>query len=108
MIAKRLDARTSAAKEALEEAGVLGKVSTTRIGRYTYKKWGGLCIVTVFLMRVDETLDKWPEDDRRRRWVGIAKSRQLVDEKALKKLLSKVPHVISSKHIKLKKVNGYS
>lgn len=108
MIGKRLDARTSATKEALEEAGVLGKVSKNRVGRYVYEKWGGRCLVTVFLMRVDTVLDKWPESDRKRRWFGIAKAQKLVDEKKLKKLISKVPHLVSSDLVKLKKVNGYT
>ena len=33
----------SAAKEAMEEAGVEGEVSPVSIGKYHYKKWGGLC-----------------------------------------------------------------
>ncbi len=38
----------SAAKEALEEAGVEGDVSSQKIGRYHYEKWGGLCRCDVF------------------------------------------------------------
>ncbi len=107
MVARGLDTRTSATKEALEEAGIRGKVSVRRIGRYSYEKWGGLCIVTVFLMRVDNVHDKWAEKDRRRRWVGISRAQRMVDEKKLKKLISKVPHLLSSDLAKLKKVDGY-
>ncbi len=107
MIARGLDARTSATKEALEEAGILGKVSVRRIGRYSYEKWGGLCMVTVFLMRVDKVHDTWAEQDRKRRWVGISRAQRLVDQKKLRKLISKVPHLVSSDLAKLKKVDGY-
>lgn len=107
MSARRMDERTSATKEALEEAGVIGMVSVRRIGRYTYEKWGGRCIVTVFLMRVDVVHDKWAERDRRRTWVGISKAQRMVDEKKLRKLISKVPHLVSSGLAKLKKVDGY-
>ena len=107
MVGRRLDARTSAAKEALEEAGVRGKVSVGRIGRYSYKKWGGLLIVTVFLMRVDKVHDKWAERDRKRRWVGVSRAQKMVDEKKLKKLISKVPHLVTSNLTKLKSVDGY-
>lgn len=107
MVAKGLDERTSATKEALEEAGVLGKVSKNRVGRFKYDKWGGICRVTVFLMEVHTMLDQWPEQDRKRRWVGLVKARKLVDEKELGKLISKVPHIIASEKIRLKKVSGY-
>jgi 8-oxo-dGTP pyrophosphatase MutT (NUDIX family) len=107
MVERRLDARTSAAKEALEEAGILGKVSVRRIGRYSYEKLGGLWMVTVFLMRVDKVHDKWAEKDRKRRWVGISRAQRMVDEKKLKKLISKVPHLVSSDLAELKKVNEF-
>jgi 8-oxo-dGTP pyrophosphatase MutT (NUDIX family) len=107
MVAKGLNERTSAAKEALEEAGILGKVSKNRIGRFRYEKWGGVCRVTVFLMEVHTVLDRWPEKDRKRKWVGIIKAQKLVDEKSLGKLISKVPHVVSSETMRLKRVHGY-
>ena len=65
-------------------------------------------MVTVFLMRVDKVLDTWAEKDRKRRWVGISRAQRLVDEKKLKKLISKIPHLVSSDFTKLKKVNGYN
>ena len=107
MVAKSLDARTSATKEAYEEAGITGKVSKQRIGRFTYEKWGGRCLVTVFLMKVTDEMDRWPEMDRRRKWVTITKAQKMVDEKKLRKMISKVPHLVSSKMIKLKRVDGY-
>ncbi|NET56922.1 MAG: NUDIX hydrolase [Symploca sp. SIO2E6] len=33
----------SAAKEAWEEAGVIGEVLPTLMGTYDYRKWGGIC-----------------------------------------------------------------
>ena len=94
-------------QSALEEAGIRGKVSVRRIGRYPYTKWGGLCIVTVFLMKVNKVHDPWTESDRERRWVGISKAQRLVHEKKLRKLISKVPHLVTSDLTKLKKVDGY-
>ena len=38
----------SAANEALEEAGVIGKSSSELISEYEYEKWGGFCNVQVF------------------------------------------------------------
>lgn len=107
MIPKRLDPRTSAAKEAFEEAGILGRVSKRWVGRYVYPKWGGRCLVTVYLMRVKVKLDTWEEMDRERIWVSPGKARRMVAEKGLKKLMARVPHLVVSDAIVLKKVKGF-
>ena len=64
-------APASAAKEAFEEAGVLGDVADDVLGTYTIEKWGGRCAVTVFPMRVTCVLTdtEWEESHRERRWV---------------------------------------
>ena len=66
-----LDERESAAKEALEEAGVEGKVSKAAIGSYQYAKWGATCTVRVFPMEVTRLLPEaeWEERHRGRKWV---------------------------------------
>ena len=107
LVDRGMDSRTSAAKEALEEAGILGKVSRRRIGRYEYEKWGGVCRVTVFLMNVRTELPVWSEMSRLRRWVKVSKAARLVDERRLKKIIAKVPHLVSSSLISLKRVDGY-
>lgn len=62
----------SASKEAMEEAGVVGLVFDELIGEYKYDKWGGTCRVKVFPFLVKRELEKWPEDDiRRRKWFSI-------------------------------------
>ena len=61
-----LSSRKSAAKEALEEAGILGSVSDDMLGTYEYAKWGGVCHVEVFGMRVERILEEWM------RWIGSA------------------------------------
>jgi phosphohistidine phosphatase len=66
----------SAAKEALEEAGVEGEVEQKAIGAYRYAKWGATCTVSVYPLRVSRMLSdhEWEERHRGRRWVspGIA------------------------------------
>jgi 8-oxo-dGTP pyrophosphatase MutT (NUDIX family) len=60
----------SAAMEAFEEAGVRGRIGDQPIEEYSYKKWGGVCGVKVYLLEVDEVFDDWPEADiRRREWI---------------------------------------
>lgn len=81
----------SAAQEAYEEAGVRGVVEGSALGHYRYEKWGGVCRVEVFALRVTEVLDPWPEKGvRRREWVSIEDAAERVAEKKLRKLLRKL------------------
>ena len=57
----------SAAKEAWEEAGLLGKVFPDLLGTYEYQKSGYICQVGVFLMQVQAVLEIWPEASKRKR-----------------------------------------
>ena len=78
----------SAAAEAYQEAGVKGRVIEPPIGEYRYRKWGGVCRVRVFALRVDEVLDEWPESDiRRRMWMSIESASEAVKTEGLKAIL---------------------
>jgi 8-oxo-dGTP pyrophosphatase MutT (NUDIX family) len=75
----------SAAKEAIEEAGVRGDVDERPLGKYRYAKWGGVCTVQVFAMAVSVEAADWPEAEFRSRvWLPLADARGRVDEKGLK------------------------
>jgi len=69
----------SALREALEEAGLVGRVVGAVLARYVYAKSAGRRGVAVFLMRVTEELDRWPESHRRRRWVSLQEAVERVD-----------------------------
>ena len=87
-IEKHLDSHESAEQEALEEAGVEGRVSPVSIGCYRHGDADKDPIVEVFLMRVERELDTWDEDEERtRRWVGLDEAYQHVDEDGLKSIL---------------------
>ena len=78
----------SAVKEAFEEAGVVGEVSTSSVGTYQYKKWNGTCTVEVFSLQVKEVLKAWPEvQERTRAWLSPEEAANRVAEPALKELL---------------------
>ncbi|NEP58653.1 MAG: NUDIX hydrolase [Symploca sp. SIO2G7] len=78
----------SAAKEAWEEAGVIGEVLPTLMGTYDYRKWGGICRVEVFLMRVETVLEDWLEAQyRKRRWFSVEEAIDCVREVELKDIL---------------------
>ncbi|WP_085441575.1 NUDIX hydrolase [Magnetofaba australis] len=82
--------QSSAAKEALEEAGVLGTVHPHCVGMYDYRKWGGVCRVSVYLMLVESVLDSWLEQERDRRWLPLAQTASWVREPGLQKVLTRV------------------
>ena len=67
--AKRLKDHEAAAREADEEAGVSGKVTSKPIGKYSYPKIddaGARSLrVAVFLLQVRRERDHWPERDVR-------------------------------------------
>ena len=83
----------SAAKEAWEEAGLLGQVFPDLMGTYEYYKSGCTCQVDVFLLQVETVVENWPEAyKRKRQWVSIPKAIKRVDEPDLKLILGDLPH----------------
>jgi 8-oxo-dGTP pyrophosphatase MutT (NUDIX family) len=78
----------SAVQEAWEEAGLAGQVSKRSLGQYEYEKWGGVCRVEVFLLRVEKLFTYWPEANfRDREWVTIEEAARRVDEGGLKEII---------------------
>ena len=77
----------SAAKEALEEAGIEGTVNPGTLGTYQYDKWGGTCTVDVYLMEVTTVHETWEEQFRDREWVDVSTAVERLREPALKKII---------------------
>ena len=93
IIEDNLSALESAEKEALEEAGIKGKIYKKSIGIYKYEKWGGKCVVEVFPFKVKKEEDEWDEMYiRQRKWFPV--------KKALKKLKNKQLQEIIIKYVK--------
>ncbi|WP_309085387.1 NUDIX hydrolase [Chelativorans sp.] len=84
----------TAAREALEEAGVEGTTSSAELGRYFYGKQmpTGLtwrCEVAVFPLEVKREVRRWPEKKKRtRRWVAREDARRMVNEPELAALIA--------------------
>jgi 8-oxo-dGTP pyrophosphatase MutT (NUDIX family) len=90
-----MTAYASAAKEALEEAGVIGRVGTRPIAEYSYSKWGGTCTVEVFPLQVEKQLDDWLEIGfRRRRWATVEEAVNLVEQPDMRAILRRFPKVL--------------
>ena len=82
----------AAATEAWEEAGVVGRVSATPAGFYSYRKKSEKdappVVVAIFPIQVTEVHAKWPEEgQRKRRWVSQKKATALIDDQELKEIL---------------------
>jgi 8-oxo-dGTP pyrophosphatase MutT (NUDIX family) len=83
----------SAAREALEEAGVVGRADTDAIGTYRYTKrlkngTEARCKVAVFPLEVKTQRKRWREKgERKARWFDLAKAVRAVQEPGLRRLL---------------------
>jgi 8-oxo-dGTP pyrophosphatase MutT (NUDIX family) len=98
IVEPNLTPQESALKEAIEEAGVKGKVSNDIFGTYEFVKWGNTCEVKVYLMKVDKQLDKWIEDFRDRKWVDISKAVEMIDNTDLTKLVKRLSNHLNIKN----------
>lgn len=92
-----LDPARSAAREAWEEAGVIGTVDDTCLGHFSYEKTFGPavahpCLVAVYPLHVDRLADEFPEQgQRKRKWFTPAKAAEKVWEPGLAALLAALP-----------------
>jgi 8-oxo-dGTP pyrophosphatase MutT (NUDIX family) len=85
-----------AAREAFEEAGILGEAAEHPFGAYTYRKRmpngrRAECLVEVFTLAVAGFAKAWPEQGQRRaRWVSPGDAARLVREPELAGLLRRL------------------
>ncbi|MEM6594758.1 MAG: NUDIX hydrolase [Pseudomonadota bacterium] len=83
----------SAAQEAWEEAGAVGRVDGRPLGIYSYVKETGLdagmpCVVMVYALKVKSLAKKFPEvGQRKRQWVSRKRAAKLVAEPELARIL---------------------
>ena len=86
----------AAAREAWEEAGVLGEISEASLGHYSYAKRRLPkrplpCAVTVFPLRVEGLANRFPErKERQRKWFAARKAARKVDEPELRAIFLQV------------------
>ncbi|ACL56119.1 NUDIX hydrolase [Methylobacterium nodulans ORS 2060] len=83
----------AAAREAYEEAGLIGRVSKHAVGSYLYHKRlksrdTVLCQVQVFRLDVRKQLKNWPEQQEREgRWFSASEAAEAVTEAGLAALI---------------------
>jgi len=87
-----LSSQESAAKEAWEEAGIEGEVGAQLLGSYRYEKWGSVCEVSVYPMRVESMVeeDQWLESHRGRAWFSPEEAMGLLKQQSLIPMLQQL------------------
>ncbi len=81
----------SAKKEAFEEAGVTGSNETEEIGEFINGKNDNKKLVRVYLMKVIEQMDDYPEKNlRKRKWFLLDEAIKTVDNEGIKSILIKL------------------
>jgi ADP-ribose pyrophosphatase YjhB (NUDIX family) len=79
--------------EAYEEAGVRGRAQRPAFGVFEHRKRlrqgrHVVCKIDMYLLRVDQELDRWPEMVvRNRRWFSLEEAAEVVDNQQLRDLL---------------------
>jgi 8-oxo-dGTP pyrophosphatase MutT (NUDIX family) len=87
-IVNRMTPHDSAAKEAWEEAGVIGQVNPNKFGTYKYRKNGKIYCVQMYSLPVEAVAQEFPEAGQRmRKWVDIDQAVGLVLQPSLKRIL---------------------
>ncbi len=86
----------SAAREAFEEAGVVGAVGRRSVGSFSYEKRlknGGFveCEVRVFPLEVKRQDKQWPEKQERKiKWLSAAEAAEKVKEPMLSEIIRRL------------------
>ena len=85
----------SAAREAYEEAGVLGEIGQDPLGTFAHWKSAegggepGLFHIDLYALRVERELTLWPEAHQRQKvWVSIAQAVTMIDPGDLRDLVA--------------------
>ena len=94
VIESDLNPRESAAKEAFEEAGVQGDVHRKLLGIYKHRKWGDVCTVQIYAMKVRKVYRKWDETDREREWLSLKDALERLSRNDLKRAMQRLPRVV--------------
>jgi len=88
------DGAEAALRETWEEAGLIGEVLPGGpVGHYRYvkqrpRRGDAICDVDVYLLKLIEQRDQWPErDQRRRKWFPVATAIGLIGEDGLKDVI---------------------
>lgn len=78
----------AAAREAEEEAGLLGLVRSDPVGSYSFRRDGIRCEVMVYVMDVTRVATRWAEETQRERaWFALEEAVLKVRRRGLRQIL---------------------
>lgn len=89
----------AAAREALEEAGVVGRIDQHPLGSYRYQKnlpdgTSVSCEVEVFALEIERQLDTWKEqDERNAQWLEVSMAADTVEEPELRQIIRSLANI---------------
>jgi 8-oxo-dGTP pyrophosphatase MutT (NUDIX family) len=91
----RLSDRSAAAREAAEEAGVAGRVSSKPVGNFKHRRGNGKATkVDVYQLEVTHQSLSWPERKQRKRtWASRHTAGRMVTDPSLKAVIDNIPEV---------------
>ena len=79
---------SAALKEALEEAGVEGKILPGPLGSYGDRKWTNDCEIQMFLLQYSSDCESWEEGNLRyRKWCSFEDALGLIKKTELREIL---------------------
>ncbi|UWX56955.1 NUDIX hydrolase [Chlorobaculum sp. MV4-Y] len=88
-IEKGMSPVESAAKEAWEEAGIIGTVRHEEIGTYSYRRPSGIFSVKIYPLEVESLLEQWDEMHvRQRRLVTPGEAIEMIYHEELRILVT--------------------
>jgi len=91
-IEPRMNALSSAEKEAYEEAGIRGRTNPSPVGRFRHLKDGTPIIIRVYAMAVETVLDDWPEAGfRSRKWCSVDEAAGRIENRELADMVRRLP-----------------
>ena len=97
------DGAEAAIRETWEEAGLIGEVLPDGpVGHYRYikqrpRRGDAVCDVDVYLLRLLDEKEQWPEkDQRQRKWFPIATAIGLIGEDGLKDVIRDAFHILKA------------
>lgn len=86
----------SARREAFEEAGVRGRIQSMCFGSYRHTSSTGPTLVEVYVMEVEQVLDRWPEKGlREREWMLLRYAHDRILEDGLRSLLLELDELLT-------------
>ena len=99
-ISAGMTAWDSAAKEAMEEAGVIGQIGTEPLGSYLNNDQGALVQVDLYPLRVDAQMEHWDEMEQRlRHWALLTETRRLLADRSLGRIVGALHRQLTAKPV---------